>query len=63
MDPARSGPALVGMVGGAPLGGIARAMEAINNTYYDGKARAFSAQDEANMASRSDAGLQFINQR
>jgi hypothetical protein len=43
-------------------------MEAINNTYYDGKARAFSAQDEANMASRSDAGsnstfLQFIKQR
>jgi hypothetical protein len=63
MDPARSGPALVGMVGGAPLGGIARAMEAINNTYYGGQARAFSAQDEANMASRSDAGLQFINQR
>lgn len=54
---------MVGLVGGPLLGGIARAMEAINNTYYDGKARAFSAQDEANMASRSDAGLQFINQR
>lgn len=57
------GSTMVGLIGGVPLGGIARAMEAINNTYYDGKARAFSAQDEANMASRSDAGLQFINQR
>lgn len=63
MDPARSGPALVGFIGGAPLGGIARAMEAINNTYYGGQARAFSAQDEANMAARTDAGQQFINQR
>jgi hypothetical protein len=35
-----TGPGVVGFIGGSPLGALAYAMEQINNTYYDGKARA-----------------------
>jgi hypothetical protein len=35
-----TGPGIVGFIGGSPLGALAYAMEQINNTYYDGKARA-----------------------
>ena len=48
MDTARSavhgalgtGPGIVGAIAGSPLGALAYGMEAINNAYYDGKARA-----------------------
>jgi len=35
-----TGPGVVGFIGGSPLGALAYAMKQINNTYYDGKARA-----------------------
>jgi len=35
-----TGPGLVGAIAGSPLGALAYGMEAINNAYYDGKARA-----------------------
>lgn len=35
-----TGPGLVGFIGGSPLGAIAYGMEAINNAYYGGQARA-----------------------
>jgi hypothetical protein len=35
-----TGPGVVGFIGGSPLGALEYAMEQINNTYYDGKARA-----------------------
>lgn len=53
------GSTLAGFVGGFPLGGLARAMESINNEYYGGQARAFSPADEAAMASRGDNNSQM----
>ena len=53
------GSTLAGFVGGFPLGGLARAMESINNEYYGGQARAFSPADEAAMASRTDNNSQM----
>jgi len=53
------GSTLAGFVGGPILGGRGRVMENINNKYYDGKARAFSPEDEAAMASRTDNNSQM----
>lgn len=60
MNPATMrGSTLAGFVGGFPLGGIARAMENINNEYYGGTARAFSPADEAAMVARGDGSSQM----
>ena len=60
VDPTTSrGSTLAGFIGGFPLGGIARAMENINNQYYGGTARAFSPAEEAAMAARGGDGSQM----
>jgi len=53
------GSTLAGFVGGFPVGGLARAMESINNEYYGGAARAFTPADEAAMAARGDGSSQM----
>jgi len=52
-----TGPGIVGAIAGSPLGAIAYGMEAINNAFYDGKARADIDHSAGGPGSAEQSGI------